>query len=91
MAFNIPVFVNDGVEGETVAPTGCEVADVNVVVARRLHLAPEQQRVLGWPRSLVLLRDHRNILDLEPEAINQWNNQSIITEPEAINQWINQS
>ena len=59
------MLVNDGVKGETIPPGGGEVPHVHVVVASRLHLAPEQQRVLGGSGSLVLLRDHRDVLDLE--------------------------
>ncbi len=63
------MLVNDGIEGETIPPRGGEVPHVHVVVASRLHLAPEQQRVLGRSCSLVLLGDHRDILDLEPEMM----------------------
>ena len=42
-----PVLVDDGVEGQTVPPGGGEVPHVDVVVAGRLHLAPEQQSVLS--------------------------------------------
>ena len=64
------MLVNDGVKGETIPPGGGEVPHVHVVVASRLHLAPEQQRVLGGSGSLVLLRDHRDVLDLESAIKN---------------------
>ena len=60
------MLVNDGIKGETIPPRGGEVPHVYVVVASRLHLAPEQQRVLGCSCGLVLLGDHSDILDLEP-------------------------
>ena len=41
------MFVNDGVECQTVSPGRGEVPDVDVMVSGSLHLAPEQQGVLG--------------------------------------------
>ena len=41
------MFVDDGVEGETVPPAGGEVTYVNILVAGSFHLAPKQQRILG--------------------------------------------
>jgi hypothetical protein len=62
------MLVNDGVEGQTVAPGGGEVPDVDVVVAGGLHLAPEQKSILGGPRGCSRSRlFHGDLLDLEPE------------------------
>ena len=36
------MLVDDGVESETVAPRCCKIADVDIVVACRLHLTPKQ-------------------------------------------------
>ena len=62
------MLVNDGVEGETVAPGRGEVPHVDIVVSGCLHLAPEEQSVLGGSgcgsRSGLLDCD---LLDLEPE------------------------
>jgi hypothetical protein len=44
-----PVLVDDGVEGEAVAPRGREVSHVDIVVTGCFHLAPEQQGILGGP------------------------------------------
>lgn len=35
-----PMFVNEGVEGQAVAPAAGEVANVDIFVAGSLHLAP---------------------------------------------------
>ena len=40
MTKRLPVLVDDGIEGETISPGGGEVADVHIVVAGRLQLAP---------------------------------------------------
>lgn len=62
------MLVDDGVEGETIAPRCCEVSHVDVVVTSRLHLAPQQQGILGrsggssWTRLFDC-----DFLDLEPE------------------------
>ena len=42
-----PVLVDEGVEGEAVAPRGGEVAHVHVRVVGGLDLAPEEEGVLG--------------------------------------------
>ena len=62
------MLVDDGIEGEAVAPRSREVPDVDVVVARGLHLAPEQQGVLGRSGCLTgsVLLD-RDLLNLEPQ------------------------
>lgn len=39
---DIPVFMNDGIECETVPPTGGEVAYIDIGVSCRLHLTPQQ-------------------------------------------------
>ena len=62
------MLVDDGVEGQTVAPRGGEVPDVDVVVAGRLHLAPEQQGILGGPGSSSRARlFDGDLLNLEPQ------------------------
>jgi len=62
------VLVDDGVEGETIAPRRGEVPHVHVVVAGRLHLAPEQQGILGGPGGSTGPRFfHGDLLDLEPQ------------------------
>jgi hypothetical protein len=62
------MLVNDGVEGQTVAPGGGKVPDVDVVVAGGLHLAPEQKSILGGPRGCSRSRlFHGDLLDLELE------------------------
>lgn len=62
-----PVLVNNGIERQTVPPGGREVPDVDVVIAGRLHLAPEQQRVLGALGLLVVGLLDRDVLDLEAQ------------------------
>ena len=42
VAVYAPVLVYEGVESQTVPPASGEVTDVNVRVARGLHLTPEQ-------------------------------------------------
>lgn len=59
------MFVNNSVECESVAPTSGEVVHVDVGVPRRLHLAPQQERVLRGPRLAVVLRLHADVLDLK--------------------------
>lgn len=59
-----PVLVDDGVEGQAVAPRGGEVAHVHVVVAGGLHLAPEEQRVLRGLGLLVVGLLDGDVLDL---------------------------
>ena len=62
------MFVYDGIEGQTVSPGSGEVPDVHVVVAGRLHLAPEQESILGRSRSSSRSRFfNSDLLDLEPE------------------------
>jgi hypothetical protein len=48
-----PVDVEQGAEREPVVPAGAEVANVDLVVARRLALAPQQQPLLGRHALLV--------------------------------------
>lgn len=63
------VLVDDGVEGQPVPPGGGEVAHIHIVVAGRLHLAPEQQGVLGGLGFLVVGLFNSDILDLEETEI----------------------
>lgn len=61
------MFVDERVEGEAVAPRGGKVPDVDIVVTGRLHLAPQQEGVLGRFRLLVVGLLDRDVLDLEAE------------------------
>jgi len=62
------VLVDDGVEGETIAPRRGEVPHVHVVVTSRLHLAPEEQGVLGGSGGSSRTRFFDcDFLDLEPK------------------------
>jgi hypothetical protein len=54
------VAVDERAEGEAVPPAEVEVLDVDVLVGRRLALAPQQQALLR--RHLL----HRDVLDGEP-------------------------
>ena len=53
--------MDKGAEGQAVPPAEVEVLDVDVLVGRRLALAPEQQPLLR--RHLL----HRDVLDGEPK------------------------
>ena len=61
----VPVFVNERVEGKSVAPARREVADVDVRVAGRLHLTPEQQRIFRRFRLAAVRFFHRDVLNLQ--------------------------
>ena len=63
------MLVYDSIERETIPPGGREVSHIHITVASCLHLAPEKQGILSSPGSLVLFRDHRDVLDLEPKQI----------------------
>lgn len=39
--------MDDGVEGQSVAPRRCEIANVHILVAGRFHLTPQQKGILG--------------------------------------------
>ena len=59
-----PVLVDQGVKGQAIPPAGGEIADVDVGVASRLHLAPEQEGVLGRAGLLVVFILKADVLDL---------------------------
>ena len=61
------VLVDDGIEGQTISPGGREVSNIDIVVASRLDLAPQQEGVLGGPGLLALLLVDGDLLDLEPQ------------------------
>jgi len=42
-----PVLVYDGIECQAISPARCEVTNVDIRVASRLHLTPEKQCILG--------------------------------------------
>ena len=56
--------MDDGVEGQAVSPASGEISDVDVGVAGGLHLAPEEQRVLGRLGLARVRLFNGNILDL---------------------------
>jgi len=63
-----PLRVDEGAEGEAVAPAAGEVEDADARVAGRLALAPEQQGLLGRPPLLrLVLQLDLDVLDLEAE------------------------
>ncbi len=43
----LPVFVNESVKGKPIPPAGGEVPDIDIGIACSLHLAPQQQGILG--------------------------------------------
>ena len=59
------VLVDDGVECQTVAPRRRKVSNVDVVVTCRLHLTPQQERILGRTRLVVVRLFDRNVLNLK--------------------------
>lgn len=59
-----PVLVHDGIEGQPIPPAGGEVVHVDIGVPSRLHLAPQQQGILGRLLLLVVLCFHTDVLDL---------------------------
>lgn len=63
------VFVNDGVEGQSVTPRGGEVANVHVVVAGCLHLTPQQEGVLCGFRFFVVRLFDSDVLNLERNVV----------------------
>ena len=65
------MLVNNGVERKSVSPGGGKVTDIDVVVARGLHLAPEQQSVLGTSRFFIFAFFDRDVLNLEPAERNR--------------------
>lgn len=62
-----PVFVNDGVERQPVAPRSREIPHVHVMVTGGFHLAPEKKRVLRRFRFLIIRLLDRDILYLESQ------------------------
>jgi hypothetical protein len=42
-----PVLMDKGVKAKAILPAGCEVTDVDIVIAGSLHLAPQQQGVFS--------------------------------------------
>jgi len=58
------VLVDDGVEGETIAPAGREVPHVDIMISRSFHLAPEKQRIFRRLGLLVIGFFNCYVLDL---------------------------
>jgi hypothetical protein len=63
-----PVLVDEGIERQAIPPAGGEVAHVDIVVASRLHLAPQQQSILCRLGLTAVSLLHSNVLDLKRTA-----------------------
>ena len=62
------MLVDEGIEGQPISPAGGEVAYVNVAVASSLHLAPEQQGILGGLRLTAVCLLYGDVLDLKVDG-----------------------
>jgi hypothetical protein len=58
------VFVNNGVESQTVAPRSREISNVDVLITGGFHLTPEQKGVLGRTCFVIICLLNCNVLDL---------------------------
>lgn len=65
------MFMNEGIECQSISPAVSEVSDIDIRVASRLHLTPEQQRIFGrfYFRPLDLFNG--NVLDLNTKCTSE--------------------
>ena len=59
------MFVDDGVESQTVAPRRGKVTNVDILIASRLHLTPQEQGVFSRTRFMVVRLFNCDVLNLQ--------------------------
>ena len=59
------MLVDEGIEGESIAPRSGKVAYIHIVISGCLHLTPEEQGIFGGLGLLALGLFNRNVLNLK--------------------------